>query len=343
MKILITGSAGFIGFHLVEKLVKAENIDIIGVDNVNDYYDVNLKFARLQQTGICKEDICLNKPVQSTLYSNYTFYQTDISDYPVLYSIFEKHQFDIVINMAAQAGVRYSIEHPETYIQSNVVGFTNMLECCRHFHIKHLIYASSSSVYGINNQIPFSEDANTDYPVSLYAATKKSNELLAHAYSHLFRLPATGVRLFTVYGPWGRPDMAPMLFAEAITANQPIKVFNHGDMSRDFTFINDIVNGIINLIAQAPDQHTTHPFYRIFNIGHSKPVELMQFISTLENCIGRKANLEMYPMQPGDVPVTYADTSKLEHIIHYKPQTSVEEGVSAFVSWFKTWKETPNP
>ncbi|MDR2919394.1 MAG: GDP-mannose 4,6-dehydratase [Tannerella sp.] len=340
MKILITGSAGFIGFHLVEKLVKTANVDIVGIDNINDYYDVNLKYARLQQTGIRKEDIHPDKPVQSILYPNYTFCQADISDYSILYTIFEKNQFDIVINMAAQAGVRYSIEHPATYIQSNVVGFTNILECCRHFHIKHLIYASSSSVYGVNNQVPFSEDDNTDYPVSLYAATKKSNELLAHAYSHLFQLPATGVRLFTVYGPWGRPDMAPMLFAEAITANQPIKVFNHGEMSRDFTYVNDIANGIISLIEQAPDQQTTHPFFQIFNIGHSEPVELMQFISTLENCIGRKANLEMYPMQPGDVPVTYADTGKLKQKINYKPQTSVEDGVSEFIKWFKLWKNT---
>lgn len=340
MKILITGSAGFIGFHLVEKIVKTGNTDIVGIDNINNYYDINLKLARLEQTGIRKEDMGINVPTPSIRYPNYTFYQTDISDYAVLRSIFEKHSFDIVIHMAAQAGVRYSIEHPNAYVQSNVVGFTNILECCRHMHVKHLIYASSSSVYGINNRIPFSEDANTDYPVSIYAATKKSSELMAHAYSHLFQLPTTGIRLFTVYGPWGRPDMAPMLFAEAIMANQPLNVFNHGVMLRDFTYVDDIVNGITGLIEQAPDQDATHPFYQILNIGHSKPVELMQFISTLENCIGQKAHIKMQPMQPGDVPVTYANTSRLEHLIHYKPHTSIEEGVSMFVNWFKSWKQS---
>lgn len=338
MKILITGSAGFIGFHLVKRLVTSSTIEIIGIDNINNYYDVNLKYARLQQCGIQKKDIRPNLPVQSHMHPNYLFYQSDISDYTTLHTIFSKNQIDIVINMAAQAGVRYSIENPHTYIQSNVVGFTNLLECCRHFSIKHLIYASSSSVYGVNNRIPFSEDDITDYPVSIYAATKKSNELLAHSYSHLFQLPTTGVRLFTAYGSWGRPDMAPMLFTEAIMANQPIKVFNHGEMSRDFTYIDDIVSGIVSLIEQAPSQQAIHPFYQLFNIGHSKPIELMQFISTLESCIGQKANIEMHPMQPGDVPVTYANTGKLEQQIHYSPQVSLQEGVSLFIDWFKNWK-----
>ena len=338
MKILITGSAGFIGFHLVKRLTALNPIEIIGVDNINTYYDVNLKYARLQQCGIQQKDLCPNVPVQSIIHPNYLFYQSDLSDYTTLHTIFSENQIDIVINMAAQAGVRYSIENPHTYIQSNIVGFTNLLECCRHFNIKHLIYASSSSVYGVNNHIPFSENDTTDYPVSIYAATKKSNELLAHSYSHLFQLPTTGVRLFTVYGPWGRPDMAPMLFAESIMTNQPIRVFNHGEMSRDFTYIDDTINGIIGLIEQTPGQQTIHPFYQLFNIGHSKPIELMQFISTLESCIGQKAKIEMLPMQPGDVPVTYADTSKLEQQIHYNPQISVQKGVALFIDWFKSWK-----
>lgn len=338
MRILITGSAGFIGFHLVEKLVKLENTEIIGIDNINEYYDINLKYARLKQSGLPVEKIKPNQPVQSTIHTNYTFYQTDISDYAALFAVFKKHQIDVVINMAAQAGVRYSITNPQVYIQSNVLGFTNILECCRHFCIKHLVYASSSSVYGISKQVPFSEDDNTNSPISIYAATKKSNELLAHSYSHLFQLPTTGVRLFTVYGSWGRPDMAPMLFAKSIFENNPIKVFNQGNMSRDFTYVNDIVNGISNLIQQAPDKNTIQPFYQIFNIGNSKPVQLMDFISILEDTIGKKAILEQYPMQPGDVPITYASTDKLEKAINYRPQTSLQEGIPVFIAWFKEWK-----
>lgn len=338
MKVLVTGSAGFIGFHLVEKLVRQEGAEIVGIDTINDYYDVNLKYARLQQSGINQEYIRGNRPVQSSVYPNYTFYQVDISNYSVLCELFGKHAFDVVINMAAQAGVRYSIENPHAYIQANVVGFTNVLECCRHSGVKHLVYASSSSVYGMGNKIPFSEDDNTNYPVSIYAATKKSDELLAHSYSHLFQLPTTGVRLFTVYGPWGRPDMAPMLFAEAIMAGRPIRVFNHGEMSRDFTYVEDIVNGIVGVAGKAPGKDAVHPFYQLFNIGNSKPVELMDFISTLENAIGLKAQVEMLPMQPGDVPVTYADTGKLERCIQYKPKTTLGVGVPAFVDWFKAYK-----
>jgi len=338
MRILVTGSAGFIGFHIVEKLISLENTEIIGIDNISDYYDINLKFARLEQSGIPKDKIEPNLPVQSIIHSNYVFYQTDISNYAALFTVFKKHQIDIVINMAAQAGVRYSITNPQVYIQSNVLGFTNVLECCRHFHIKHLVYASSSSVYGISNQIPFSEDDNTSSPISIYAATKKSNELLAHSYSHLFQLPTTGVRLFTVYGAWGRPDMAPILFAQSIFENKPIKVFNQGNISRDFTYVGDIVNGICNLIKQNPDKNTKQPFYQIFNIGNSKPVQLMEFISILENAIGKKAVLEQYPMQPGDVPITYANTEKLEKAINYHPHTSLEEGIPVFVEWFKEWR-----
>ncbi|MDR0572449.1 MAG: GDP-mannose 4,6-dehydratase [Tannerella sp.] len=338
MKILVTGSAGFIGFHLVERLAKFKDSEIIGIDNINDYYDINLKYARLERSGIAKADIGTDRPVKSVKYHNYVFYRTDISDYAALSEIFRRYSFDVVVNMAAQAGVRYSIENPHAYIQSNIVGFTNILECCRHFGIKHLVYASSSSVYGVSNKTPFSEDDDTNYPVSIYAATKKSDELLAHSYSHLFRLPTTGVRLFTVYGPWGRPDMAPMLFAEAIMADRPIHVFNNGKMSRDFTYVDDIVDGIVNIIGKASGNNAEHPFYQLFNIGNSKPVKLMQFISTLEKAIGREANIEMFPMQPGDVPVTYADTGKLEQCIHYKPKTTIETGISAFIDWFKYWK-----
>lgn len=342
MKILITGSAGFIGFHLVKKLAETRDTEIVGIDNINDYYDVNLKYARLRQSGIRQQDIRQEQPVQSTIYPNYTFLQTDIAEYTSLYDIFKEHTFDMVINMAAQAGVRYSIENPQAYIRSNVTGFMNILECCRHFGIKHLLYASSSSVYGKNSRIPFSEDDNTDYPVSVYAATKKSNELLAHSYSHLFQLPTTGVRLFTVYGPWGRPDMAPMLFADAICSDKPIHVFNHGDMSRDFTYIDDIVSGITGLLPCAPDQNNTHPFYQLFNIGNSTPVCLLDFISTLEKAIGTKALLVMKEMQPGDVPTTYADTSKLECSINYKPATPLAKGIAEFVAWFKEGKAMDN-
>lgn len=337
MRVLVTGSAGFIGFHLIEKLIKQEGAEVVGIDNINDYYDVNLKYARLEQSGICRDSIRINQPVQSSIYHNYVFYQTDISDYSALSEIFKKYSFDIVINMAAQAGVRYSIENPHVYIQSNVVGFTNILECCRHFEVKHLVYASSSSVYGFSNNVPFSEDDDTDYPVSIYAATKKSDELLAHSYSHLFRLPTTGVRLFTVYGPWGRPDMAPMLFAEAIMAGKSISVFNNGEMSRDFTCVDDIVDGIWGVMNKVPGEGLEHPFYQLFNIGNSRPVELMAFISALEKAIGLKANIKMSPMQPGDVPVTYADTRKLEQYIHYKPETRLEAGITAFVDWFKKY------
>lgn len=337
MKILITGTAGFIGFHLVEELVKQENTEIIGIDNINDYYDVNLKYARLSKCGINKDLVRDNPLITSSVYPNYKFSKIDISDFETLSNLFRQEQFDIVINMAAQAGVRYSIENPHAYVGSNIVGFTNILECCRHNRVKHLIYASSSSVYGMNNSIPFSEDDNVTYPVSFYAATKKSNELMAHTYSHLFHLPTTGVRLFTVYGPWGRPDMAPMLFAKAIYDKKPIKVFNHGNMLRDFTYVNDIVAGIIKLIDKLPDERSEQPFYKIFNVGNSSPIKLLDFITTLEEAIGRRAILEMLPMQPGDVEVTYADTTKLEKAVNYKPSTSLSEGIYSFVDWYKLY------
>lgn len=340
MRILVTGSAGFIGFHLVKKLTRWEDAEIVGIDNINDYYDVNLKYARLRECGISTDDIGFGKPAKSTIHANYCFYKIDISDHEQLKELFATYAFDYVIHMAAQAGVRYSIDHPLQYIQSNVVGFTNILECCRHTHVKHLIYASSSSVYGNSDRIPFSEKDNTDYPVSIYAATKKSNELLAHSYSHLFQLPTTGVRLFTVYGPWGRPDMAPMLFAKAIYEDQPIRVFNKGDLSRDFTYIDDIVQGITNLLTHAPGKETEYPYYQLFNIAHSKPVRLMDFISILEQNIGKKASLHLLPMQPGDLHTTYADTGRLQACTNYLPETSIQEGIPLFIDWFKQYVTT---
>jgi len=334
MKILVTGSAGFIGFHLVKELVKINNVQVTGLDNINDYYSIDLKYDRLKECGIEKEEVSDRLQVSSKIYPNYRFVKMDLTDFPALTDLFSEYSFDMVVNLAAQAGVRYSLDHPHSYIQSNILGFTNILECSRHHKIKHLIYASSSSVYGLNNHIPFSEDDNVDYPVSLYAATKKSNELLAHTYSHLFQLPCTGIRLFTVYGPWGRPDMAPMLFANAILKGETINVFNEGNMLRDFTYVEDIVEMIIKLTGKAPGKGNEHPYYQIFNIGRSEPVKLMDFLMTLENIIGKKAKFNFSPMQPGDVPVTYADTSHLEECLGCKPHISIQEGVSSFIEWF---------
>jgi UDP-glucuronate 4-epimerase len=334
MTYLITGTAGFIGFYLAKRLLEAGN-EVVGLDSINDYYDVRLKYARLEETGIAQEEIEYGKPVQSRVYEKYRFLKLNLEDRPALENLFAAEKFDIVCNLAAQAGVRYSIENPYAYIDSNIVGFIHILECCRHHAIRHLVYASSSSVYGMSDKVPFSEADRVDYPVSLYAATKKANELMAHTYSHLYHLPTTGLRFFTVYGPWGRPDMAPMLFAKAITHEKPIKVFNHGDLSRDFTYIDDIIEGVVRVINGIPGEAEVHPYYRIFNIGHSDPVPLMDFIHTLEDAIGKKAVLEMYPMQQGDVKVTYADTSALEQHFHYCPSTSLKEGISRFIQWYQ--------
>jgi UDP-glucuronate 4-epimerase len=333
-KILVTGTAGFIGFHLAKRLLE-EGYEVVGLDNINDYYDVRLKYARLKETGIEQNQIEQGIPVQSKTYSNYRFIKLNLEDRPALENLFTVEKFDVVCNLAAQAGVRYSIENPHAYIDSNIVGFMNILECCRHNQIQHLVYASSSSVYGMNAKIPFSEEDRVDYPVSLYAATKKANELMAHTYSHLYQLPTTGLRFFTVYGPWGRPDMAPMLFAKAITNREPIKVFNHGDLSRDFTYIDDIIEGVVRVIEAIPTKEEEHPYYRIFNIGNSQPVPLMDFIRTMEDAIGEKAILEMYPMQQGDVKTTYADTAKLEKTVGYKPKTEMKEGLKVFAEWYK--------
>jgi UDP-glucuronate 4-epimerase len=337
MRILVTGAAGFIGYHLVRRLL-GEGNRVVGLDNINDYYDVRLKYARLKESGIEQDEVEYGKPVQSKTDVNYRFIRLNIEDVSALKELFAVEGFDIVCHLAAQAGVRYSIENPYAYINSNIVGFMNILECCRHHAVKHLVYASSSSVYGNNEKVPFSEDDRVDYPVSLYAATKKANELMAHTYSHLYQLPTTGLRFFTVYGPWGRPDMAPMLFAKAITEGQPIKVFNNGDLSRDFTYIDDIIEGVIRVTQDIPTKEDPHPYYRIFNIGNSQPVQLMEFIQVMEESVGKKAILEMHPMQKGDVCQTYADTSELRKHFDYSPSTSLEKGVGEFIGWYKQGK-----
>jgi UDP-glucuronate 4-epimerase len=334
MKILVTGAAGFIGYHLVESLLQ-KGETVVGLDNINDYYDVRLKYGRLAESGIAEETIVENELIQSSVHTAYSFIKTDITDYNCLNQLFQQEKFDYVLHLAAQPGVRYSLENPHAYVQANVVGFMNILECCRHHEIKHLVYASSSSVYGMSDKFPFSEEDRVDYPVSLYAATKKSNELMAHTYSHLYQLPTTGLRFFTVYGPWGRPDMAPMIFAKAIANGQPIKVFNGGEMMRDFTYVGDIVEGVIRASQSIPTQEEEHPYYRLFNIGNSSPVNLMDFIKTMEEAMGKKAVLEMMPMQPGDVLNTYADVSKLTLITNYAPETELFTGISQFAKWYK--------
>ncbi len=330
MKILVTGAAGFIGMHLSQRLLHRGDV-VVGLDNINDYYPQELKYARLKELE-CEE--------------NFKFVKGDIADREMLPELFAAEKFDVVVNLAAQAGVRYSIENPFAYIDANLVGFANILECCRHYPVKHLVYASSSSVYGGNTKTPFSEDDKVDNPVSLYAATKKANELMASCYSKLYAIPATGLRFFTVYGPWGRPDMAPMLFAKAISNGQPIKVFNNGDMMRDFTYIDDIVEGIVRVVdnapstgsGQVPAENTDKRRAAVYNIGCSNPVKLMDFISTIENAIGRPAEKIMLPMQPGDVYQTYADTSKLEKVMGYKPTTTLKEGIGEFIKWYKSDK-----
>ena len=329
MHILVTGAAGFIGYHLSEKLL-ARGDSVTGLDNLNDYYDVSLKEARLAR---------LQK------LPHFNFVRADLQDRAAMDDLFSKNHFDAVINLAAQAGVRYSLENPRTYIDSNIVGFTNVLECCRHHNIGHLVYASSSSVYGMNSTMPFSVHDNVDHPISLYAASKKSNELMAHTYSHLFGIPTTGLRFFTVYGPWGRPDMALFLFTKAILAGEPINVFNNGDMQRDFTYIDDIVDGIICVTdkpatanpdwdSSNPDPGTSGAPYRLYNIGNNNPVLLTDFIKAIENALGKTAKRNLLPMQPGDVAATYADIKDLTEDVGYKPQTSVQEGINNFVDWY---------
>ena len=333
MKIIFNGAAGFIGFHLVRRLVERGD-EVVGIDNINDYYPVSLKYARLRECGIAEEKIVQEHTVQSDRYAGYRFVRMDLQDKAALERLFEEEKFDAVMNLAAQAGVRYSIENPLAYIDSNIVGFANLLEAARHNPVKHFVYASSSSVYGGNTKTPFAESDNVDSPVSLYAATKKSNELVAHVYSKLYGIPTTGLRFFTVYGPWGRPDMAPMLFTKAILAGEPIKVFNNGNLSRDFTYIDDIIEGVVRVIDHAPVCEIPA---EIYNIGYGHPMPLMDFIHMLEEKLGRKAEMKMLPMQQGDVYTTYADTSKLERDMGYKPHVSLDEGIGKFVEWYKEY------
>ncbi len=345
MKILITGMAGFIGYHLAKVLLERGD-EVIGIDNINDYYDVNLKHARLEKLGIDTETIEECKKVDSSFYQDASFIKMDIADREAMETLFEEEKFDAVCNLAAQAGVRYSLENPHAYIQSNVVGFMNILEGCRYNNVTNLCYASSSSVYGLNTSQPFKTSDHTDHQVSIYAATKKSNEMMAHTYAHLYGIRATGLRFFTVYGPWGRPDMAPILFTDAILNDRPIKVFNHGKMSRDFTYIDDIVDGIVKVLDKpaTPAEHfdTANPNpshslapYRIYNIGNNAPLSLMTFIETIEDALGKKAEKNFMPMQDGDVVSTYADVSGLMGDFDYKPDTPLAKGVGEFVTWYR--------
>ncbi|TXN35962.1 NAD-dependent epimerase [Flagellimonas hymeniacidonis] len=336
MKVLVTGAAGFIGYHLSQNLIKNGH-QIIGLDNINDYYDINLKFDRIEQLGIDRKEASIyGSMVQSVTHSNFKFVKSNLEDRGLLPRIFEAEKFDVVCNLAAQAGVRYSLENPEAYIDSNIVGFLNVLECCRNYEVKHLVYASSSSVYGTNKEIPFRTDHRVDNPISLYAASKKSNELMAHTYSHLFGFPTTGLRFFTVYGPWGRPDMALFLFTDAIAKGNPIKVFNKGNMQRDFTYIDDIVEGVVRIIENPVNSvDKSRPLYKVYNIGNSTSVKLDDFIQAIEHNLGIKAERVLLPMQPGDVERTWADVSDLEQDYDYIPNTPITEGVGKFVNWYK--------
>lgn len=338
MKILVTGAAGFIGFYLAKKLLERGD-SIVGIDNINDYYDVNLKYARLKEAGINPDLILENKElIKSTVNKNYQFAKIDITDLKRLEELFEKEKFTHVVNLAAQAGVRYSLENPHAYVQSNVVGFLNILECCRNYKIKHLVYASSSSVYGANLKIPFSEEDRVYHPVSLYAATKKSNELMAHTYSNLYNLPTTGLRFFTVYGPWGRPDMAMFLFTDAIENDQPIKIFNHGKMARDFTYIDDIVEGVQCVVNKPTEERIEKKeLYKIYNIGNNSSLKLLDFIKEIEINLGKEAKQTMMDIQPGDVERTWANVDSLIKDYDYKPNTSIEVGVREFVEWYKIY------
>jgi UDP-glucuronate 4-epimerase len=345
MKILITGAAGFIGFHLLNKLI-ARGDEGVGLDSINDYYDVRLKYGRLDYAGVANLDIAYNSLVQSSKHLNFRFIQLLLDDKANLDKLFEAENFDAVCNLAAQAGVRYSIENPYAYIDSNIIGFINILEACRHFGVNNLAYASSSSVYGLNESYPFSTSDNVDHPMSLYAASKKTNELMAHTYSHLYGISTTGLRFFTVYGPWGRPDMALFLFTKAALENKPIKVFNNGEMLRDFTYVDDIVEGITRVIdnparsnqtwsGKAPDPSCSSAPYKVYNIGNNNPVKLIDFIEAIEKALGKKIEKKFLPLQAGDVPATYANVDDLVRDMDYKPSTSVQQGIDNFVYWYR--------
>lgn len=340
MKILITGTAGFIGYHLANKLIKRGD-EVIGLDSINDYYDVNLKLARLKEAGI--EEVEYNKITKSKKYPNYKFVKLNLEDKKNLFKLFKKEKFDKVCHLAAQAGVRYSLTNPDAYVDSNLIGHMNILEAVRHNDVKALSYASSSSVYGLNKKQPFSTDDNVDHPISLYAATKKANELMSHTYSYLYNIPTTGLRFFTVYGPWGRPDMALFKFVKNILEDKPIDVYNYGKMKRDFTYIDDIIEGVVRVIDNPPkpnpnwDGRPSESIapYKIYNIGRGKPVDLMEFIEAIEDILGKKAKKNLLPMQPGDVASTYADTSSLEKDLGYKPKVDIKNGVKEFIKWYR--------
>jgi UDP-glucuronate 4-epimerase len=349
MKILITGTAGFIGSHLAQRLI-GRGDEVVGLDNINDYYDVNVKYGRLQRGGIIDSlddgaDIEYNKLITSSKYPNYKFIKLNLEDKEAMQELFETQKFDAVCNLAAQAGVRYSLTNPDAYMGSNIIGFMNILECCRHYGVNNLSYASSSSVYGLNEELPFSTEHNVDHPISLYAASKKSNELMAHTYSHLFGISTTGLRFFTVYGPWGRPDMALFLFVKAALEGKPIDVFNNGNMQRDFTYIDDIVEGVVRVIdnpAKSDESwngkdgrvSTSSAPYKVYNIGNNAPVKLMDFIEAIENKLGKKIEKNFLPLQAGDVPSTYADVTDLIEDLDYKPNTPIQQGIDNFVDWY---------
>ena len=334
MKILITGAAGFIGYHLSKKMLE-KGYDVVGLDNVNDYYSVRLKYDRLKELGVSEEEAkAFNSICKSKRYTNFRFVRMHIEDRESLGTLFEKEKFNLVCNLAAQAGVRYSLENPEAYIDSNIVGFLNVLECCKKNDIEHLVYASSSSIYGLNNSVPFKETDCVDQPVSLYAATKKSNELMAYTYSHLYDLQTTGLRFFTAYGPWGRPDMAMFLFTDAIINGRPIKVFNHGQLERDFTYIDDIIEGVSRVIEGNRKRSVR---YKLYNIGNNSAVKLMDFIEALEENLGIKAEKKLLPMQPGDVEKTWADVASLMKDYDYRPTTPIKSGIKSFTNWYKSY------
>lgn len=338
MKILVTGAAGFIGFFVSKKLLDNGHV-VVGIDNINDYYDVQLKYARLSQLGIDENQAkVFNNEVQSCSEPQFSFIRMNLEDRNALPTLFKSENFDVVCNLAAQAGVRYCLENPEAYVDSNIVGFLNILENCRNHQIKHLVYASSSSVYGLNTKTPFETSDSVDHPISLYAATKKSNELMAHTYSHLYGFPTTGLRFFTVYGPWGRPDMAMFLFTDAIVKGEPIKVFNHGKMERDFTYIDDITEGVVRVIEGSVEKRLRlNELYKVYNIGNNSSVKLLDFIEAIESCLGKTATKEMLPMQPGDVAKTWANVDNLIKDYNYQPNTPFEKGVREFVDWYRSY------
>jgi len=343
-RILVTGTAGFIGFHLAKRLL-GRGDEVIGLDSINDYYDIRVKHGRLSETGISGDGIEYGEIIESKIYQQYRFIKLNLEDRERLLKLFTECRFDKVCHLAAQAGVRYSLTNPYAYIDSNIHGFINILEACRHHSIAHLVYASSSSVYGLNEEMPFSTHHNVDHPISLYAASKKSNELMAHTYSYLYKIPTTGLRFFTVYGPWGRPDMALFKFTQAILEDQPIEVYNYGNMQRDFTYIDDIIEGVVRVLNKTPQSNPhwsgKHPDpssstapYKIYNIGNNNPVRLMEFIETLEAQLGKKAQMTLLPLQPGDVPATWADVKDLIEDLDYQPHTTIQEGIGHFLSWY---------